>query len=31
MGLNARLLPPEMLAKTRVRQLDGAKTWRYFD
>jgi hypothetical protein len=27
-ALNARMLPPEQLAKLRVRRLDGAKTWR---
>jgi hypothetical protein len=31
MGVNARLMPLEILAKTRVRRLDGADTWRYLD
>ena len=31
MGVNARLLPPEVLAAARVRRFDGADTWRYLD
>jgi hypothetical protein len=31
MGVNARLMAPEVLATTRVRRLDGAKTWEYLD
>lgn len=31
MGVNARLMPPEILAKARLRHLDGAKTWKYLD
>lgn len=31
MGVNARLLAPEVLARARVRHLDGADTWRYLD
>jgi hypothetical protein len=31
MGVNARLLEPDELAKARVRKLDGAVTWRYAD
>ena len=27
MGVNARLMPMEVLAKARVRHLDGADTW----
>jgi hypothetical protein len=27
MGVNARLMPPEVLAKARVRRFDGADTW----
>ena len=27
MGVNARLMPPEILAKARVRRFDGADTW----
>ena len=30
-GINARLLPPEVLAKARVRRLDGADTGKYID
>jgi hypothetical protein len=30
-GVNARLLSPEVLAATRVRHLDGADTWEYLD
>jgi hypothetical protein len=31
MGVNARLMPPEVLAKARVRHLDGADTEKYLD
>ena len=31
MGVNARLLPPDVLAGARVRRLDGAVTERYID
>jgi hypothetical protein len=31
MGVNARLMPPEILARARVRRLDGAITWKYLD
>lgn len=31
MGVNARLLPPEDLAGSRIRRLDGADTWEYLD
>jgi hypothetical protein len=31
MGVNARLLPPTILACARVRHLDGATTERYLD
>ena len=31
MGVNARLLEPEVLARARVRHLDGARTERYID
>lgn len=31
MGVNARLLPPEVLASARVRHLDGADTDEYLD
>jgi hypothetical protein len=31
MGVNARLLPPEIVAQARVRHLDGAVTERYID
>ena len=30
-GINARLLPPEVLAQARVRWLDGADSWTYRD
>jgi hypothetical protein len=29
MGVNARLMPPEVLAAARPRRLDGADTWKY--
>ena len=32
MGINARLLAPEVLAAARVRRLDGASVdWKYLD
>ena len=31
MGVNARLMPPEEVAKARTRYLDGAVTEKYFD
>jgi hypothetical protein len=32
MGVNARLLAPEVLATARVRKLDGASDdWKYLD
>jgi hypothetical protein len=31
MGVNARLMAPEILAGARVRRLDGATTWKYLD
>ena len=31
MGVNARLMPMEVLAKARVRHLDGANTEQYLD
>jgi hypothetical protein len=31
MGVNARLMAPEVLAQARVRHLDGADTGRYVD
>lgn len=31
MGVNARLMEPEVLAGARVRKFDGAKTHRYLD
>jgi hypothetical protein len=31
MGVNARLMAPEVLAAAHVRRLDGADTWRYLD
>jgi hypothetical protein len=31
MGINARLMDPEVLAGARVRHLDGANTERYVD
>ena len=30
-GVNARNMDPGVVASTRIRRLDGAKTWRYFD
>ena len=31
MGVNARLMTPEVLARARVRHLDGADSWKYLD
>jgi hypothetical protein len=31
MGVNARLMPLDVLATARLRQLDGANTERYLD
>lgn len=31
MGVNARMIAPEILAKVRVRHLDGADTWQFLD
>ena len=31
MGVNARLLEPELLEGIRVRRLDGARTWKFLD
>jgi hypothetical protein len=31
MGVNARLLDPEVVARARLRHLDGANTWKYLD
>jgi hypothetical protein len=31
MGVNARLMAPEVLARARVRHLDGADSWEYLD
>jgi hypothetical protein len=31
MGVNARLMAPEILAKARVRRFDGANTWKFLD
>ncbi len=31
MGVNARLMAPEVLAQARVRHLDGADTWKLLD
>ncbi len=30
-GVNARLLPPDVLGRARLRHLDGADTWDYLD
>ena len=29
MGVNGRLMEPEVVARARVRHLDGANTWKY--
>lgn len=31
MGVNARLMAPEVLARAHVRHLDGADTWKFLD
>jgi hypothetical protein len=31
MGVNARMMDPEVLAKARLRRIDGADTWEYLD
>ena len=31
MGVNARLMRPQVVAAARVRRLDGADTWTYLD
>jgi hypothetical protein len=31
MGVNARNFDPKVIAKTRVRRFDGAKTWKFLD
>ena len=31
MSVNARLLPPEILAAARIRRFDGADSWAYLD
>jgi hypothetical protein len=31
MGVNARLMEPEVVAAARVRRLDGADTWEFLD
>ena len=31
MGVNARLMAPEILTAARIRRLDGADTWQYLD
>ena len=31
MGVNARLFEPEAIGETRIRRLDGARTWKYLD
>ncbi|MEF2071408.1 GFA family protein [Consotaella aegiceratis] len=31
MGVNARLMAPQVLAQAKVRRLDGANTWQYLD
>ena len=31
MGINARLMAPEIRAAARIRKLDGADTWTYLD
>ncbi|HTU62828.1 MAG TPA: hypothetical protein VMF89_30415, partial [Polyangiales bacterium] len=30
-GVNARLFEPAVIAKARVRKLDGADSWKYLD
>ena len=31
MGVNARNFDPRVIAKTRIRRFDGAKTWKFLD
>jgi len=31
MGVNARLMAPEVVAAARVRRFDGADTWKFLD
>ncbi len=31
MGVNARLMAPDVVAAARIRRLDGADTWKFFD
>ena len=31
MGVNARLMEPAVVARARIRHLDGADTWKYLD
>jgi len=31
MGVNGRLLEPDVLSRARVRRLDGLDTWKYLD
>ncbi len=31
MGVNARLLDPEIFSKARIRRFDGADTWKFLD
>lgn len=31
MGVNARLMNPEVLSRAKVRRLDGADTWKIID
>jgi hypothetical protein len=31
MGVNTRLMSPEVRAGARVRRLDGADTWKFLD
>ena len=31
MGVNARLMAPEVVAAARIRRIDGADTWKYLD
>jgi hypothetical protein len=30
-AVNARMMAPDAIASIRVRRLDGASTWKYFD
>ena len=30
-AVNARMLPPDEIARTRIRTFDGAETWKYLD